>query len=234
MSKRQVTVYAVSMFLMMISSGYAADQYQWKQVDAQDGCQMYTCPIAGKDYIAAKATCLIHARMEVLATILRDIPGFPVWMHDCKESKVLKTLDDKEDVLIFWLRQHIDLLTDRDMVLKSRTVVDMQNKTLLIYTDSTRDLIYDSGKGYIRMPSFHSLWTLQWVDHGITRVTFMVDPDLGPGVPSGIANSKIKTNPCTTIRNMMKMARQPKYIDAAKTSKYRKIAEKIDKSDYLN
>ena len=234
MGKRNVTIYAVLMFLMVISTGYAADPYQWKQVDVQDGCRIFTSPVAGKDYIAAKATCLIHARIEVLATILRDIPNFPAWMHDCKETKVLKTLDDEEDVFIFWLRQHVDLLTDRDMVLKSRTVIDLQNGTNLIYTDSTRDLIYDSRKGYVRMPSFHSLWTLQWVDRENTQVTFMIDPDLGPGVPSGMANGKIKTNPHITIRNMMKMAGQPKYIEAAKTSKYNKIAEKFVKSGHKN
>ena len=234
MRKRHVIIYAVLMLLMVNTNGHAAEKYLWKQVDAEDGCRIFTSPVAGKGYIAAKATCLIHARMDVLASVLRDIPSFPTWMHDCKETKVLKTLDDEEDILIFWLHQHVDLLTDRDMVLKSRTVVDTKNGTSFIYTDSTGEIFYDAGKGYVRMPSFHSLWTLQWVNRESTMVTFMIDPDLGPGVPEGAANRKIKTNPYITIKNMMKMAAQPKYIEAAKTSKYNKMAEKFAASGPKN
>ncbi len=232
MSKRNVIITVVLMLLIAATTCFSADKYQWKLVDTEDNCQIYTSAVAGKDYIAAKATCLIPARIEVLGTLLRDIPNYPEWMHDCKETKMLKTVDDEKDVFIFWFRQHIDLLTDRDMILKSKTVIDMQNGTNLIYADSTKEMSYDSGKGYVRMPSFYSLFTLQWVDREHTRVTFIVDPDLGPGVPSGIANSKIKTTPFKTLKNMMKMVKKSKYVEAAKTSKYNKMAEDFVKSGH--
>lgn len=75
------------------------------------------------------------------------------------------------------------------------------------------------------MPSFHSLFTLQWVDREHTRITFVIDPDLGPGVPSGMANSTIKSTPFKSLQSMMKMVKKSKYIEAAKTSKYNKMAE---------
>jgi len=37
-----------------------------------------------------------------------------------KKQKFLKVVDDENDVFIFWVRQHVTLLTDRDMVIKSR------------------------------------------------------------------------------------------------------------------
>lgn len=232
MSRRSIIFTVVLMFLMVVSTGFAADKYQWKLIDKEDGCELYTSAVAGKDYIAAKATCVIPARIEVLGTILRDISNYKEWMHDCKDTKMLKTVDDEKDVFIFWFRQHIDLLTDRDMVLKSKTVIDMHNGTNLVYADSTKELPYDAGKGYVRMPSFYSLFTLQWVDREHTRVTFMIDPDLGAGVPSGIANSKIKTTPYKSLKNMAKMAKKSKYIEASKTSKYNKMAEDYVKSGH--
>jgi hypothetical protein len=233
MSRRNVVITVVMMLLILATTGFAADKYQWKLVDTEDNCQIYTSAVAGKEYIAAKATCLIPARIEVIGTILRDIPNYPEWMQDCKETKMLKTVDDQNDVFIFWLRQHVKLLTDRDMVLKSRTVIDdMKNGTNLVYADSTKELPYDSGKEYVRMPSFYSLFTLQWVDRENTRVTFMVDPDLGKGLPAGITNSIIKTIPLKSLKNMMKMAQKPKYIEAAKTSKYNKMAEDFMKAGH--
>jgi len=86
------------------------------------------------------------------------------------------------------------------MVLKSKTVIDQKNGTNLVYGDATNDMSYNAGKGYVRMPSFNSLFTLQWVDRENTKVTFMVDPDLGEGLPVGIANGMIKTTPFKTLK----------------------------------
>lgn len=232
MSRRNVIITIAMMFLFVASTGFAADKYQWKLVDNEDGCEIYTSPVAGKDYIAAKATCLIPARIEVIGTVLRDIPNYPEWMEDCKATKMLKVVDDEKDVFVFWFHQHIMALTDRDMVLKSRTVIDMQNGTNLIYADSTNDIPYDAGKGYVRMPTFYSLFTLQWIDRERTRVTFMIDPDLGKGVPSSIANNTIKKIPYKSLKKMRTMVKKAKYVEAAKTSKYNKMAEDYVKSGH--
>ncbi|MGD0278016.1 MAG: START domain-containing protein, partial [Smithella sp.] len=225
MCKKSVIVTVLLIIVIFTSSGFAGDKYHWKLAGNENGCQIFTSEVAGKDYIAAKTTCLIPARIEVLETIMRDIPDFPAWIYDCKEIKILKTVDDEKDVFIFWFHLNINAFKDRDMVLKSKTEFDMQKGTNLIYTESTKELPYDSGKGYVRMPSFYSLWTLQWVNRENTLVTFMVDPDLGSGVPSVAANIKIKTITYESLMNMMKMAKNPKYIEAAQKSKYSKIAE---------
>ena len=83
------------------------------------------------------------------------------------------------------------------------------------------------------MPSFNSLLTLEWIDREHTRVTFMVDPDLGKGVPKGIANSTIKKTPYKSLKNMMKIVKEPKYVEAGKTSKYNKYAEEAIKAGYV-
>jgi hypothetical protein len=232
MAQRNVIVTVVLMLLIVASTSFAADKYQWKLVDTENDCQIYTSAVAGKEYIAAKTTCLIPARIEVIGTILRDTLNYPEWMHDCKETKMLKVVDEQNDVLIFWLRQHVTLFADRDVVIKSRTVIDNQSGTNLVYGDSTNDIPYDSGKGYVRMPAFNSLFTLQWVDRENTKVTFMVDPDLGKGLPAGIANGMIKTTPLKTLKNLMKMVKKSKYIEAAKTSKYNKMAEDFVKAGH--
>ncbi|MCX5847896.1 MAG: START domain-containing protein [Deltaproteobacteria bacterium] len=233
MAKRNVIITVVLMLLFVATAGFAQDdQYQWKLVDTEDNCQIYTSVVPGKDYIAAKTTCLIPARIEVIGTVLRDIDNYPEWMEDCKETKVLKVVDDEKDVIIFWFRQHVTLLTDRDMVLKSKTVIDMENGRNLVYADLTNDMAYDAGKGYARMPSFYSLYTLQWVDREHTKVTFMINPDLGKGVPTGIANATIKKIPYKSLKKMMKMVKLSKYVEAAKTSKYNKMAEDFVKAGH--
>lgn len=233
MSKRGFVIAALMTLFIVTAAGMAqAEKYQWKLAETEDGCEIYTSAVPGKEYIAAKTTCLIPARIEVIGTILRDTENYPDWMHDCKETKILKVVDDQNDVLIFWLRQHVTLYSDRDVVIKSRTVIDNKSGINQVYGDLTNEMNYDSGKGYIRMPSFNSLFTLQWVDRENTKVTFMVDPDLGKGLPVGIANSMIKTTPLKTLKKLMKMVKKSKYIEAAKTSKYNKMAEDFVKAGH--
>ena len=233
MAKRNFIITVVLMLLIVASTSFAADKYQWKFVDTEDGCQIYTSVVAGKEYIASKTTCVIPARMEIIATIIRDIANYPEWMEDCKETKVLKVVDDENDVTIFWFRQHITLFTDRDMVLKSKVKMNVEKGQYLIYGDLTNEMSYDSGKGYVRMPSFNSLFTLDWIDREHTRVTLMVDPDIGKGVPSSIANSLIKKTPYKSLKKMMKEVKKSKYIESAKTNKYNKMVEDAMKAGFV-
>ncbi len=232
MAKRNFIITVVFMLLIIASTSFASDKYQWKLADTEDGCQIYTSVVAGRDYVASKATCVIPARMEVIGMVLRDIANYPEWMQDCKETKILKVVDDANDVFIFWFRQHITLLTDRDMVIKSKTIIRTEKGQNLIYADATNEVPYDPGKGYVRMPSFRSLFTLEWIDREHTRVTFMIDPDLGKGIPIGIANNTIKSTPLKTLKKMMKMVKLSKYIESAKTSKYNKFAEDYVKAGH--
>ena len=222
-----------SLLFIVAANCFAADKYQWKFIETAHDCQIYTSSVPGKNYIAAKASCIIPARREVIDVILRDIAHYPEWMEDCKETKVLKIVDDQNDVFIFWFRQHIPLFTDRDIVLKTRVIMDTPKGQSFIYTDSTDEIKYDSGKGYVRIPSFNSLFTLEWVDREHTRVTFMIDPDLGDGIPASIANLIIKTTPLKSLKRMMKILRNPKYLEAAKTSKYNKYVEDAIKAGYV-
>ena len=233
MAKRNFIIMVVLTLLIAASTCFAADNYQWKLDSVENNCQIYTSTVPGKDYIAAKTTCVIPARMEVVGMVIRDIANYPEWMEDCKETKILKVLDDENDVLIFWFRQHITLFPDRDVVLKSKGKSNIEKGQYLFYGDPTNEMNYNSGKGYVRMPSLNSLFTLDWIDRERTRVTLMIDPDIGKGVPSLIANRLIKKSPYKSLRKMMKEVKKSKYIESAKTSKLNKIVEDGIKSGFL-
>jgi hypothetical protein len=233
MAKRNFIITVILMLLIVASTCFAADRYQWKLVDTKDGCQIYASVVAGREYIASKTTCVIPARMEIIATLIRDIANYPEWMEDCKETKILKFVDDENDVLIFWFRQHITLFPDRDVILKSKGKTNIEKGQYLIYGDLTNEMSYDSGKGYVRMPSFNSLFTLDWIDREHTRVTLMVDPDIGKGVPTSIANSLIKKTPYKSLKKMMKEVKKSKYIESAKTNKYNKMVEDAIKAGFV-
>jgi hypothetical protein len=202
-----------------------SDKYQWKLEDTEDGCQIYTSKVAGKAFIAAKATCVIPARLEVIGMVLRDIANYPEWMHNCKETKVLKVVDEQNDVFILWYRNHVPILTDRDMVLKTERI--MGKGWGYIKTILTTELPYDADQGYVRMRSFVSEHLLEWIDgdREKTKMTFFFDADPGKGVPVGITNGILEDTPYKSLIGIKKMIKMQKYIDSAKTSNYAKLVE---------
>jgi hypothetical protein len=229
-----VIMMALVIFISVISSGTRSGvNYNWKLEKQKGGCLIYTSEVPGKDYIASKCVCLVSAKMDVVGLILRDITNFPEWMSDCSATRMLKVVNDQSDSFIFWFQQHIPLLTDRDMVLRTNVNQNYQKGTSIIDIANTGELSYDAGKGYVRMPSFNSQWLLEYVDKDTTKVTFMIDPDLGKGVPKSIANSIITDTPYKSIMGMLKMTKQSKYVEAAKTSKYRTMIDDAVKKGYL-
>lgn len=208
-------------------------KYNWVLERTDGACKSYSSVVAGKEYIAAKAVCDVPARIEILGTILHDIEGFPAWMADCEATQVLKVENEEKDTIVFWLHQHIPILKDRDMVLRSTINVDYSKGINVIEARTAEDVKYDSGKNVIRMPSFYAQYRLDWVDREHTRVTYLIDPDLGAGLPTSISNSNIRKIPLRSMQGMMKMAADKKYIEAAKTSKYARWVDEALKLQQL-
>ncbi|OHD67654.1 MAG: hypothetical protein A2W19_11310 [Spirochaetes bacterium RBG_16_49_21] len=229
-------VYAIVMiiFIAAMSSGsWSADKYKWKLEGTSDGIQTYTSEVPGKEYIAAKCIGVIPAGMDVIGVVLRDIANYPQWMYDCSATKVLKVVNDQADTFIFWFHQHVPLLTDRDMILKSYVVNNYPKGWSDIRASSSNEMNYEGKKGLVRMPSFYSQFLMEWVDKDHTRVTFMIDPDLGKGLPTGMSNSTIRKSPYKSLQGLAKMVKLQKYIDEAKTSKYKKMIDDALKKNYI-
>lgn len=188
----------------------AADGHAWRREDAGGGCQLETAPVAGRDYIAARAACVVPASIEVVGAVLQDIERYPEWMEDCAQTKLLKVIDRERDRYVFWFRQHVTLFADRDMVLESEGVV-LEDRRIVVRASSTSSVPYDSGGRYVRMPAFESEWVLEKLDDARTRVSFMIAPDLAAGLPLGFANAKIKETPLRSLQGLARMARLPRY-----------------------
>lgn len=199
--------------------------YHWELDRIDAPCKSYSSVTPGKEYVAAKTVCDVSARIEVLGTILRDIEKFPIWMYDCAGSKVLQVENDENDTLVFWLHQHVPILRDRDMVLRATVLSDPAHGVRIIEARTATDVQHDSGKNLLRMPSFYAQFRLEWIDREHTRVTYLIDPDLGPGLPIGLTNANIRKIPIRSMEGMMKLARNKKVIETAKNSKYARWVE---------
>lgn len=233
LKRNSIIIMAVLFFITVLTTGTRSGvKYDWKFDSNKNGCQIFTSKVPGKDYIAAKCICVVPAKMEVVGMVIRDILNYPAWMSDCTATKMLKIVNDQQDVFLFWFHQHIPILTDRDMLLKSSVILNYPEGWCYIGANSTNEISYDANKGLVRMPSFTSEFLLEWIDRENTRITFMIDPNLGKGIPTSIANSTIKGIPYKSLMGLMKMAKMEKYIESGKTSKYNRMITEAIKAGY--
>lgn len=226
-------IFTVVAVVAVTSVSNSQGKYQWKLEKKKDDCEVYTSKVAGKEYISAKAVCVIDAPMDVIGLVIRDIQGYSDWMSDCKATKILKVVDDANDKFIFWLHQHIPLLTDRDVVIRNTTTLNYKKGYALIEAFSTTEMNYPLQPKLVRMPSFSAIYRLNWISKDKTSVSFQIDPDLGKGLPVGLSNSIIENNPLKSLQKMRKMVKKSKYIEAAKTSKYRKLIDEAIRGGYV-
>lgn len=205
----------VSTFLFLVFSFgstpvFAEDRYEWKTAAKEAGCELVTSKVAGKKFIAAKATCTIGARLHDIGGILRDIPAYPRWMSDCTTTTMLEVVDREKDIYVFWYRQHIPVFADRDIVLRSEVAhekVDGKDVYSIIAA-STDDATFDARRGFVRMPSFTSEWRLEEIDAEHTRVSFMIDPDLGEGIPPSWTTTRITQTPFKSIQGLIRVLKE--------------------------
>ncbi|OYU44929.1 MAG: hypothetical protein CFE44_10275 [Burkholderiales bacterium PBB4] len=208
-------------------------RYQWKLDSTIDSCKSYSSEVAGKPFIAAKIVCDMPIRMEVVGMILRDIENYPKWMSGCEATKMVKLEDNANDNFVFWWRHHIPVLQDRDTVLRVTTYINLAKGFELVDVRSTEDVAYRPDERLVRMPSAMTPFKLEWIDREHTRVSWMLDLNVGDGVPPSIANSFIKRIPAKSMSGLAKMATEKKYIDGAPSTRYGQLVEEALKLGYV-
>jgi hypothetical protein len=240
---RKMARFAFAIALSAASCAHAEDtretleadpsKYHWKLESVDGNCKSYSSDVAGKPYIAAKVICDMPARIEVIGTILRDIDNYPAWMSGCKATKMLKVEDAAKDTFVFWWHHHIPILQDRDTVLRVTTTANLAKGYELVDVYSTEDIKFDSGEDLSRMPSAFTPFKLEWIDREHTRVSWMLDLDVGAGVPPPVANAIIKRIPYKSMVGLARMATEKLYVESAKTTRYAKIVDDALKLGYV-
>jgi len=208
-------------------------KYQWKLDSTSDSCKSYSSDVAGKPFIAAKIVCELPIRMEVIGMILRDIESYPRWMSGCEATRMVKVEDKANDTFVFWWQHHIPVLQDRDTVLRVTTHFNLAKGYELVDVRSTSDVSYSPDSRLVRMPSAMTPFKLEWIDREHTRVSWMLDLNIGDGVPPSVANSMIKKIPAKSMEGLVKMATEKKYIEGARSTRYGQVVEDALKAGYV-
>ncbi len=194
------------------------------------GIKLYRRSVKGSRIKEFKGVIVMDARVEVIAMVLRDLPGYTRWMSGCKKSEIIETFDEN-NLIIYYVQKTYGLwfIKDRDVVLKATTEMDWKSGLLTVNVRSIEDPRVPPKKGLVRMTKMTGKWFIEYMDRERARVTWIIMINYAGSIPAFFVNAYIKNIPYNTLRRMKQIAKEKKYIEAANKSRFKKMVEKYIK-----
>ncbi len=216
MLKMRILLLVVLALSILTGVGYAEPD-SWSMAMEKKGITVYSRPLPDSELMEFKAVCVFDVGMEVLRSVLRDIPSYPQWMSNCRETSVLTTYDE-DNYLIYYVQSLPWPIANRDVVLKASTSVCLDKGFVSVVLQSVNDSPIVIDETRVRMDNFTGGLLLEFVDEKHTRVTFTIKADPAGSLPSKGVNAGTLNVPYRTLVGMKKMTKKKKYIQTALVS----------------
>jgi len=214
--------------LFLFSEGYG-NSYKWKLIHNKNGVKSYTRKIKGSKIVEIKAITTINAKLEVVATTLRDINAYPTWQANCKKASIIKKFDNN-NMTIYYLLDFPIPVSDRDIIVKANTDYNTKTARGTVKLREINNSPLHRVKGVIRMKSFSGTYILEYLARNKTGIVYSYRADPGGRIPSFIVNLFSQNVLYKTLLNLKKAVKKKKYIKIAENSDDKKIFEKIIKN----
>jgi hypothetical protein len=192
--RRVITV--ITALLFCISSVFA--QSDWTLQQNEDGIAIYTKDKEGYSLKAYKATTLVNATPEDMLHILTDFENLKTWLHLCRESRLLKRLDN--DRYIYYVEFKTPWpLSNRDYV--NHLSVNHLPSAIVVNIHPQPDYLPEK-EGIVRIKKSYTQWSLVAKEHGVTEVTLESCSEPEGMVPAWMTNAGILEWPHATLMNL--------------------------------
>ena len=213
-------IMAVTMLFLMACPAWAA--MDWKLLMEHGGVRTYMREVPGSPIKEFKGICILDAKMEVIAAVLRDMPSFVEWMPQCKQSKVIEQQDFF--TLVFYNEFSMPWpLNNRDSVLKGTAVIDKDTGRAHVNFWAVEDPRAPERKGIIRMKHLKGTFSFEYLGRSNTRLAISYQVDPGGYIPPTLSNLAVRHLPYLLMRKLKKRVKEPEYIKRAETSEEKKM-----------
>ena len=215
MAKRNVIVSVVLVFLIVVSTSFAADA-NWEFKSEKKGVKIYTRPLPGTPYPEMKAEFEGDIPFEVAVELGKDYENYHNWYGMTKELKPIKVRSAEDFDVYFVLAMPI--LSDRDAVLKVKINNDSA-KGLFTVTMKSFENDYGKENKLVRMPKVEGEFSVTRLSPTRSKIVYRVYADVTGSIPVKIVNIAATKHPLDTLigagEELRKNHKENKYIQRA-------------------
>ncbi|MDY6822724.1 MAG: START domain-containing protein [Thermodesulfobacteriota bacterium] len=221
--------FAVVFCLMFLAASAGAKDGEWELILSEDGIDTYRMTHPGTDVCTFKGVGFVDARMEVVGCVIRDIPSYPEWMADFKDTTIVKTIDRNTYIFHCVINAPFPY-KDRDILINNEAVYNLENGTAQIIFGVETETLFPEKSQYYRLSQgqLEGKYYIEFFGRNKTRVTYMHRAHPGGNIPVSIANMlKIRHYPATNIKGLRMMSKKEKYIQAGLVSPENELIENM-------
>jgi hypothetical protein len=193
-------------WLLCALAAVAAAQDGWSLLRDDDGVRVFERDAPGRSLPELRGETAIDAPLAAVLAVVADVPGQTRWMHDCVESRVVKS-ESASTRLVYNRTGAPWPVSDRDVVLE--TVIDpVEPEKARVRFHSVASEAAPPLDGVVRMPRLVGEFALEALAPARTRVIYQLDIDPGGSLPTWLARSTARDLPFQTLRGLSREAAQ--------------------------
>lgn len=182
--------------------GHALAQ-RWEKVGDKDGITVTRREVPKRGFPTFRGRGVVKGSLFEVLAVLRDIKRHPQWLDRAKDVRLVRKINEREYV-VYGRTDAPWPVSDRDAVYRSKTKVDLQNKTVTIHFWAVKNASVPKRSGVVRMENLRGHYTFKALAADKTWVEYQVDADPGGWLPKRIAKLATKWLPHRTLKGLRK------------------------------
>ena len=213
---KRITLILLGMFLSVVL--VAGDE--WTLITDRDGITLYARDVSGHSEAQFKGVCTVKQPLEIVGSVLSDIPSYPKWFFKCLEAKKIPAENLSE--LQFLLYVAIDTpwpFSDRDVVYKTEITIDYIRAKVNIHSIAFKEPLIPPRERYARITDSEHQWILEKISSDRTRITFINRTNAAGPFAKYLSNPG---NRDTTLRSLINLKDILSRPDFSKNSNFTK------------
>jgi hypothetical protein len=171
----------------MQATAYAEQAAGWKEVMQRDGVDVSSRSARGSAIDEFMGSTLIHAPVEAVEKVIDDVPSSTGWLPDCREAKVIRTIDGDSRLILFITKAQWPL-SDRETLLLSEKHKNSADGKVVINFHAATDPSVPVGKGNVRVQAVEGRWILTPEGRAHTLIGYSLKSGPDGSVPAYFVN----------------------------------------------
>jgi hypothetical protein len=203
--------FAINFFLLLFFTllANAVTDDDWKLEKNENGISVFTRTGVGSDFKELKAVTNLNASLSSIVALIKDIPSHTSWIYQCKEARIIKTVNDSE--FYYYHETYAPWpVANRYSIIYIKITQDSKTKVVTVASNNTPDVVPDEG-GKVKVPKLLATWKFTPLADGTVDGEYQLFVDPGGEVPAWISNMFAVDGPYNSILGMKKMLMLDKY-----------------------
>jgi len=196
----------IAAFFVLLASGDSFAKEKWEEIAKGQGIRVYKKEVPGRSLPVFRGVGVVKENIFDVLAVLYDVPRRVHWVHKCSSSDVLKEYNEL-DRLVYSRTAAPWPISDRDVIVRTKTHVDRDTMTVRVTFKTDRDPSVPVVDGVVRMDRLRGYYEIKANGRSETQVTYQVDADPGGLLPAWLVKIASKDLPLKTIANLRKQVK---------------------------